>query len=125
MLIDFPGGQGPLPVGGHHLDDLGTQTVRCHRRLPPVRCPWNGPIANGGIINDAGPVDATSRDGFLGETWLISCCTTAPVFPCTISPEHRCAPPGEECSCRDFTRPGANGAAITAGAFGAAESGIC
>ena len=34
-------------------------------------------------------------------------------------------PPGEDCSCRVFTRPGANGAAVTAGASGAAESGIC
>ena len=34
-------------------------------------------------------------------------------------------PPGEGFSCHDFTRPVVNGAAITAGAFGAAESGIC
>ena len=34
-------------------------------------------------------------------------------------------PPGEGFSCHDFTRPGVNGAAITAGASGAAEPGIC
>ena len=102
MLIDFPGGQGPLPVGGHHLHDLGPQTVRCHRRLPPVRCLCNGPIASGGIINDAGPVDAASRDGFLGRglVHLLLYHITR------ISMHHAAKAPvyaiGEDCSCRDF-----------------------
>ena len=46
----------PLPV-------MPGQPSPRQRRLPPVRCLCNGPITSGGIINDAGPVAATSRAG--------------------------------------------------------------